>query len=184
MLTTVTSVGEWTTAFLDGLQVMAKCTLIDLPGPAGVLDVSKPVPSLSGSAVTRYTPSAPDDEAAWIVSMTLKYARQATPVLLRIRAGSATTLAHQFASAMGRIDRNRLRCTMLTDDEWPRLTATVEELRSLPIVLVESAPQTQGNEDVLGAQIAAQFNATNLVFICADGKSGRAEAKLRCYDQT
>ena len=85
---------------------------------------------------------------------------------------------------MGRIDRNRLRCTMLTDDEWPRLTAAVEELRSLPIVLVERAPKTQGDEDVLGAQIAAQFNATNMVVIYADGQSGKAEAKLRCYDET
>lgn len=136
-------------------------------------------PNLVPGGVASYIGCSCDDRASWIVRITLRYARKRTPVLRVLGDGQAADLAHQFVSAVGGIDRNRLRDAMLTDDEWPRLTAAVDELRTLPIVFAERMLLTTDANNDVGSQVAPHANADNLLVLDASCPSGRVEAEVR-----
>lgn len=176
---TAITANEWMIQFLDALQFRARSPETKSQGPSGALAPATFVPELAPGGVATYAASSPEDHASWTVSITMRYARQRTPVLLILAVNQAADLAHQFASAVGGVDRRRIRNTMLTDAEWPRLIGAVDELRALPIALAERGPLTTDEQDALSVDMAARFHAPRLLILDASASSLRVEAKLR-----
>ena len=57
----------------------------------------------------------------------------------------AAQLAVRIVGSIGRIDQSHLRTGKLTEEEWPRLTETIEKLRTISLHIDESAGLSAGD---------------------------------------
>jgi len=64
--------------------------------------------------------------------------KELLPVAVFSMEMGASQLAIRLVGSIGRIDQNHLRTGRLTDDEWPRLTDAVDQLKSVSLFIDET----------------------------------------------
>jgi replicative DNA helicase len=67
------------------------------------------------------------------------------PVAVFSMEMGAAQLAVRIVGSIGRIDQSHLRTGKLTEEEWPRLTETIEKLRTISLHIDESAGLSSGD---------------------------------------
>lgn len=67
------------------------------------------------------------------------------PVAVFSMEMGAAQLAVRIVGSIGRIDQSHLRTGKLTEEEWPRLTETIEKLRTISLHIDESAGLSAGD---------------------------------------
>ncbi len=87
------------------------------------------------------------------------------PVAVFSMEMGAAQLAVRVVGSIGRIDQSHLRTGKLTDDEWPRLTETIEKLRSIPFHIDESAGLSSGELRASSRRLARQCGKLGLIVV-------------------
>ncbi|MBK7000421.1 MAG: replicative DNA helicase [Rhodoferax sp.] len=87
------------------------------------------------------------------------------PVAVFSMEMGATQLAVRIVGSIGRIDQGHLRTGRLTDDEWPRLTETIEKLRTISLHIDESAGLTSSELRASARRLARQCGQLGLIVV-------------------
>ena len=87
------------------------------------------------------------------------------PVAVFSMEMGAAQLAVRIVGSIGRIDQSHLRTGSLTDDEWPRLTETIEKLRNISLHLDESAGLTSTELRADARRLARQCGQLGLIVV-------------------
>ena len=70
---------------------------------------------------------------------------------------SAGQLATRIVGSIGRINQGHLKTGKLTDEEWPRLVESMEQLRGATLYINESSNQTPTNVRSSARRLAVMF---------------------------
>ncbi len=87
------------------------------------------------------------------------------PVAVFSMEMGAAQLAVRIVGSIGRIDQSHLRTGKLTDEEWPRLTETIEKLRNISLHIDESAGLTSSELRANARRLARQCGQLGLIVV-------------------
>ncbi len=87
------------------------------------------------------------------------------PVAVFSMEMGASQLAVRIVGSIGRIDQSHLRTGKLTDDEWPRLTETIEKLRTISLHIDETAGLTSSELRANARRLARQCGQLGLIVV-------------------
>jgi replicative DNA helicase len=87
------------------------------------------------------------------------------PVAVFSMEMGASQLAVRIVGSIGRIDQGHLRTGRLTDDEWPRLSETIEKLRSISLHIDESAGLTSSELRANARRLTRQCGQLGLIVV-------------------
>ncbi len=77
----------------------------------------------------------------------------------------ASQLAVRIVGSIGRIDQSHLRTGKLTDEEWPRLTETIEKLRNISLHIDETPGLTVSELRANARRLARQCGKLGLIVV-------------------
>ena len=87
------------------------------------------------------------------------------PVAVFSMEMGASQLAVRIVGSIGRIDQGHLRTGKLTDDEWPRLTETIEKLRNISLHIDETPGLTVSELRANARRLARQCGKLGLIVV-------------------
>ncbi len=87
------------------------------------------------------------------------------PVAVFSMEMGASQLAVRIVGSIGRIDQGNLRTGKLTDEEWPRLTEAIEQLRNISLHIDETAGLTVSELRANARRLARQCGKLGLIVI-------------------
>ena len=87
------------------------------------------------------------------------------PVAVFSMEMGASQLAVRIVGSIGRIDQMRLRTGKLKDEEWPRLTETIERLRKISLHIDETAGLTTSELRANARRLARQCGKLGLIVV-------------------
>ncbi len=87
------------------------------------------------------------------------------PVAVFSMEMGAAQLAVRIVGSIGRIDQSHLRTGKLTDEEWPRLTESIEKLRNISLHIDESAGLTSSELRANARRLARQCGQLGLIVV-------------------
>lgn len=87
------------------------------------------------------------------------------PVAVFSMEMGASQLAVRIVGSIGRIDQSHLRTGKLTDDEWPRLTETIEKLRTISLHIDETAGLTSSELRANARRLSRQCGQLGLIVV-------------------
>jgi replicative DNA helicase len=87
------------------------------------------------------------------------------PVAVFSMEMGAAQLAVRIVGSIGRIDQSHLRTGKLTDEEWPRLTESIEKLRNISLHIDESAGLTSSELRANARRLARQCGKLGLIVV-------------------
>jgi replicative DNA helicase len=87
------------------------------------------------------------------------------PVAVFSMEMGAAQLAVRIVGSIGRIDQGHLRTGKLTDEEWPRLTESIEKLRNISLHIDESAGLTSSELRANARRLARQCGKLGLIVV-------------------
>ena len=87
------------------------------------------------------------------------------PVAVFSMEMGAAQLAVRIVGSIGRIDQSHLRTGKLTDDEWPRLTETIEKLRHISLHIDETAGLTVSELRANARRLSRQCGKLGLIVV-------------------
>ena len=87
------------------------------------------------------------------------------PVAVFSMEMGASQLAVRIVGSIGRIDQNHLRTGKLTDDEWPRLTETIEKLRNISLHIDETPGLTVSELRANARRLARQCGKLGMIVV-------------------
>ena len=87
------------------------------------------------------------------------------PVAVFSMEMGAAQLAVRIVGSIGRIDQGHLRTGKLTDEEWPRLTETIEKLRNISLHIDESAGLTSSELRANARRLARKCGKLGLIVV-------------------
>ncbi len=101
------------------------------------------------------------------------------PVAVFSMEMGAAQLAVRIVGSIGRIDQSHMRTGRLTDDEWSRLSETIEKLRTISLHIDESAGLTASELRANARRLARQCGQLGLIVVdylqLMSGSSGDGE---------
>ncbi|MDT8992120.1 replicative DNA helicase [Curvibacter sp. APW13] len=101
------------------------------------------------------------------------------PVAVFSMEMGAAQLAVRIVGSIGRIDQSHMRTGRLTDDEWSRLSETIEKLRTVSLHIDESPGLTAGELRSNARRLARQCGQLGLIVVdylqLMSGSSGDGE---------
>jgi replicative DNA helicase len=129
---------------LDRVQDMADKPADELPGvPTGFLDIDRMTTGLQGGDLIVLAARPSMGKTAFAINIAEHVAmNEGLPVAVFSMEMGAGQLATRVAGSVGRINQTHLRMGRLEDDEWTRLTETVEKLRHVPLHIDETGGLT------------------------------------------
>jgi len=87
------------------------------------------------------------------------------PVAVFSMEMGAAQLAVRIVGSIGRIDQGHLRTGRLTDEEWPRLSESIEKLRSISLHIDESAGLNSSELRANARRLARQCGQLGLIVV-------------------
>jgi replicative DNA helicase len=87
------------------------------------------------------------------------------PVAVFSMEMGASQLAVRIVGSIGRIDQSHLRTGKLTDEEWPRLTETIEKLRNVSLHIDETPGLTVSELRANARRLARQYGKLGLIVV-------------------
>lgn len=87
------------------------------------------------------------------------------PVAVFSMEMGASQLAVRIVGSIGRIDQSHLRTGKITDDEWPRLTETIEKLRTISLHIDETAGLTSSELRANARRLSRQCGQLGLIVV-------------------
>ena len=91
--------------------------------------------------------------------------KEQLPVAVFSMEMGAAQLATRIVGSIGRISQGHLRTGKLTDEEWPRLVESIEQLRGAKLYINESPNQTPSNLRSSARRLARQSNKLGLIVV-------------------
>jgi len=87
------------------------------------------------------------------------------PVAVFSMEMGAAQLAVRIVGSIGRIDQSHLRTGRLTDEEWPRLTESIEKLRTISLHIDETAGLTSSELRANARRLSRQCGKLGLIVV-------------------
>jgi replicative DNA helicase len=87
------------------------------------------------------------------------------PVAVFSMEMGAAQLAVRIVGSIGRIDQSHLRTGKLTDEEWPRLTESIEKLRNISLHIDETAGLTSSELRANARRLSRQCGKLGLIVV-------------------
>jgi len=87
------------------------------------------------------------------------------PVAVFSMEMGASQLAVRIVGSIGRIDQSHLRTGKLSDDEWPRLTETIEKLRNISLHIDETPGLTVSELRANARRLARQCGKLGMIVV-------------------
>ncbi len=87
------------------------------------------------------------------------------PVAIFSMEMGADQLAVRIVGSMGRIDQSHIRTGRLTNEEWPRLTETIERMRDVSLHIDESASLTPSELRASARRLARKCGKMGLIVV-------------------
>jgi len=87
------------------------------------------------------------------------------PVAVFSMEMGASQLAVRIVGSIGRIDQSHLRTGKLTDNEWPRLTETIEKLRTISLHIDETSGLTSSELRANARRLSRQCGQLGLIVV-------------------
>jgi replicative DNA helicase len=87
------------------------------------------------------------------------------PVAVFSMEMGASQLAVRIVGSIGRIDQSHLRTGKLTDEEWPRLTESIEKLRNISLHIDETPGLTVSELRANARRLARQCGKLGLIVV-------------------
>src|SRR5665811_1893243 len=87
------------------------------------------------------------------------------PVAVFSMEMGAAQLAVRVVGSIGRIDQSHLRTGRLTDEEWPRLTESIEKLRNISLHIDETAGLTSSELRANARRLSRQCGKLGLIVV-------------------
>jgi replicative DNA helicase len=91
--------------------------------------------------------------------------KEGLPVAVFSMEMGAAQLAVRIVGSIGRIDQSHLRTGKLTDEEWPRLTEAIEQLRNISLHIDETAGLTVSELRANARRLARQCGKLGLIVV-------------------
>jgi replicative DNA helicase len=91
--------------------------------------------------------------------------KEGLPVAVFSMEMGASQLAVRIVGSIGRIDQSHLRTGKLTDEEWPRLTEAIEQLRNISLHIDETAGLTASELRANARRLARQCGKLGLIVV-------------------
>ncbi|MEE4360316.1 MAG: replicative DNA helicase [Pseudomonadales bacterium] len=89
----------------------------------------------------------------------------AKPVLVFSMEMPAEALMIRMLSSLGRINQSHMRTGQLTDDDWPRLTSTMQLLRDRPLFIDDTAALSPNEVRARARRVAREHGGLGLIMV-------------------
>jgi replicative DNA helicase len=153
-------------ALLDRVQEMAD-NPNDITGvPTGFYDLDRMTAGLQPGDLIVLAARPSMGKTAFAINIAEHVAlKEGLPVAVFSMEMGASQLAVRIVGSIGRIDQSHLRTGKLTDEEWPRLTEAIEQLRNVSLHIDETAGLTVGELRANARRLARQCGKLGLIVV-------------------
>ena len=151
---------------LDRVQEMAD-NPNDITGvPTGFIDLDRMTSGLQAGDMVVLAARPSMGKTAFAVNIAEHVAlREGLPVAIFSMEMGAAQLAVRVVGSIARIDQSNLRTGKLKDDEWPRLTEAIEQLRNVSLHIDETPGLTPGELRANARRLARQCGKLGLIVV-------------------
>ncbi len=151
---------------LDRVQEMAD-NPNDVTGvPTGFYDLDRMTSGLQGGDLIVLAARPSMGKTAFAINIAEHVAlKEGLPVAVFSMEMGAAQLAVRIVGSIGRIDQGHLRTGKLTDEEWPRLTEAIEQLRNISLHIDETAGLTASELRANARRLARQCGKLGLIVV-------------------
>jgi len=160
------SMGALAPQLLDRVQEMAD-NPNDVTGvPTGFYDLDRMTAGLQKSDLVVLAARPSMGKTAFAINIAEHVAlNEGLPVAVFSMEMSAAQLAVRVVGSIGRIDQGHLRTGRLTDEEWPRLTETIERVRKISLHIDETPGLTPSELRANARRLARQYGQLGLIVV-------------------
>jgi replicative DNA helicase len=153
-------------ALLDRVQEMAD-NPNDITGvPTGFYDLDRMTAGLQPGDLIVLAARPSMGKTAFAINIAEHVAlKEGLPVAVFSMEMGASQLAVRIVGSIGRIDQSHLRTGKLTDEEWPRLTEAIEQLRNISLHIDETAGLTASELRANARRLARQCGKLGLIVV-------------------
>ena len=158
--------GSLVVALLDRVEEMSH-NPNDITGvPTGFVDLDRQTSGLQAGDLIILAARPSMGKTALAINIAEHVAlHEELPVAVFSMEMGASQLAVRIVGSIGRIDQGRLRTGRLTDDEWPRLTETIERLRNVALHIDETPGLTVSELRANARRLARQCGKLGLIVV-------------------
>jgi replicative DNA helicase len=151
---------------LDRVQEMAD-NPNDITGvPTGFYDLDRQTSGLQAGDLIVLAARPSMGKTAFAINIAEHVAlHEGLPVAVFSMEMGASQLAVRIVGSIGRIDQGRLRTGKLTDEEWPRLTESIEKLRNISLHIDETPGLTPSQLRANARRLARQCGKLGLIVV-------------------
>jgi len=151
---------------LDRVQEMAD-NPNDVTGvPTGFTDLDRMTAGLQGGDLIVLAARPSMGKTALAINIAEHVAlHEGLPVAVFSMEMGAAQLAVRVVGSIGRIDQGHLRTGRLSDEEWPRLTETIERLRTISLHIDETPGLTPSELRANARRLARQCGKLGLIVV-------------------
>ena len=151
---------------LDRVQEMAD-NPNDVTGvPTGFYDLDRMTAGFQGGDLIVLAARPSMGKTALAINIAEHVAlNEGLPVAVFSMEMGAAQLAVRIVGSIGRIDQSHLRTGKLTDDEWPRLSETIEKLRTISLHIDETAGLTSSELRANARRLSRQCGQLGLIVV-------------------
>lgn len=151
---------------LDRVQEMAN-NPSDITGvPTGFYDLDRLTSGLQAGDLVVLAARPSMGKTALAINIAEHVAlKEHLPVAVFSMEMSAGQLATRIVGSIGRINQGHLKTGKLTDEEWPRLVESMEQLRGATLYINESSNQTPTNVRSSARRLARQCGKLGLIVV-------------------
>ncbi|MCE2879887.1 MAG: replicative DNA helicase [Comamonadaceae bacterium] len=158
--------GSLVVALLDRVEEMSH-NPNDITGvPTGFVDLDRQTSGLQAGDLIILAARPSMGKTALAINIAEHVAlHEELPVAVFSMEMGASQLAVRIVGSIGRIDQGRLRTGRLTDDEWPRLTETIERLCNVALHIDETPGLTVSELRANARRLARQCGKLGLIVV-------------------
>ena len=151
---------------LDRVQEMAD-NPNDVTGvPTGFIDLDRMTAGLQPGDLVVLAARPSMGKTAFAINIAEHVAlHEQLPVAVFSMEMGASQLAVRIVGSIGRIDQGHLRTGKLTDEEWPRLTEAIEQLRNVSLHIDETPGLTPAELRANARRLARQCGKLGLIVV-------------------
>ena len=151
---------------LDRVQEMADNPNA-VPGvPTGFIDLDRMTAGLQPGDLVVLAARPSMGKTAFAINIAEHVAlHEQLPVAVFSMEMGASQLAVRIVGSIGRIDQGHLRTGKLTDEEWPRLTEAIEQLRNVSLHIDETPGLTPAELRANARRLARQCGKLGLIVV-------------------
>ncbi|MBP7452956.1 MAG: AAA family ATPase, partial [Ottowia sp.] len=151
---------------LDRVQEMAD-NPNDVTGvPTGFIDLDRMTAGLQAGDLVVLAARPSMGKTAFAINIAEHVAlHEQLPVAVFSMEMGAAQLAVRIVGSIGRIDQGHLRTGRLTDEEWPRLTEAIEQLRGVSLHIDETPGLTPSELRANARRLARQCGKLGLIVV-------------------